>query len=72
MLPTLVLTDGVGAAATPGGTDAPQEPLGSAITWEDDWTEAEGSAFREGFGGDALYRRTGTASPRTAAVPPGG
>jgi hypothetical protein len=40
MLPTLVLTDGVGAAATPGGIDAPSsrrhlEPLGPAITWED-------------------------------------
>jgi sugar (pentulose or hexulose) kinase len=40
MLPTLVLTDGVGAAATPGGTGAPLsggplEPLGPAITWED-------------------------------------
>ena len=61
MLPTLVLTDGVGAAATPGGIDAhsPLEPLGPAITWEDGRAEAEGSAFREGFGGDALYRRTG-------------
>jgi xylulokinase len=64
MLPTLVLTDGVGAAATPGGTGAPSsggplEPLGPAITWEDGRAEAEGSAFREGFGGDALYRRTG-------------
>ena len=64
MLPTLVLTDGVGAAATPGGIDAPSsrrhlEPLGPAITWEDGRAEAEGSAFREGFGGDALYRRTG-------------
>jgi xylulokinase len=64
MLPTLVLTDGVGAAATPGGIDAPSsrrhlEPLGPAITWEDGRAEAEGSALREGFGGDALYRRTG-------------
>ena len=64
MLPTLVLTDGVGAAATPGGIDAHSsrrslEPLGPAITWEDGRAEAEGSAFREGFGGDALYRRTG-------------
>jgi xylulokinase len=64
MLPTLVLTDGAGAAATPGGIGAPSsrgslEPLGPAITWEDGRAEAEGSAFREGFGGDALYRRTG-------------
>jgi sugar (pentulose or hexulose) kinase len=64
MLPTLVLTDGVGAAATPGGIDAPSsrrhlDPLGPAITWEDGRAEAEGSAFRERFGGDALYRRTG-------------
>jgi len=64
MLPTLVLTDGVGAAATPGGIDARSssrslEPLGPAITWEDGRAEAEGSAFREGFGSDALYRRTG-------------
>lgn len=40
MLPTLVLTDGAGAAATPGGIGAsfsrdPLEPLGPAITWED-------------------------------------
>lgn len=45
MLPTLVLTDGVGAAATPGGIDAPSsrrhlEPLGPAITWEDGRAEA--------------------------------
>jgi len=64
MLPTLVLTDGVDAAPTPRGNDAhttsgSQEPLGPAITWEDGRAEAEGSAFREGFGGDALYRRTG-------------
>jgi xylulokinase len=64
MLPTLVLTDGVGAAATPGGIDAPWpgrslEPLGPAITWEDGRAEAAGSAFREGLGGDALYQRTG-------------
>jgi xylulokinase len=64
MLPTLVLTDGVGAAATPGGIDAPSsrrhlEPLGPAITCKDGRAEAEGSAFREGLGGDALYRRTG-------------
>ena len=54
MLPTLVLTDGVGAAATPGGIGAPSprrplEPLGPAITWEDGRAEAEGSAFREGL-----------------------
>jgi xylulokinase len=59
MLPTLVLTDGVGAVATPGGTDAPLEPLCPAITWEDGRAEADGSAFREGIGGDELYRRTG-------------
>jgi sugar (pentulose or hexulose) kinase len=51
MLPTLVLTDGVGAAATPGGIDAPSsrlhlEPLGPAITWEDGRAEAEGSLAR--------------------------
>ena len=33
MLPTPVLTDGVGAAATPGDTDAPLEPVGPAIAW---------------------------------------
>jgi xylulokinase len=64
MLPTLVLTDGAGAVATPGGIGAPSsggylEPVGPAITWEDGRAEAEGSAFRDGFGGDALYRRTG-------------
>ena len=37
MLPTLVLTDGAGAAATPGGIGAPSsrrtlEPLGPAVT----------------------------------------
>jgi len=64
MLPTLVLTDGTGAAATPGGAGAPSsrdpvEPLGPAITWEDGRAETAGTAFREGLGGDALYRRTG-------------
>jgi xylulokinase len=64
MLPTLVLTDDAGAAATPGGIGVPTSrhsfrPLGPAITWEDGRAAAEGSAFREGFGGDALYRRTG-------------
>jgi hypothetical protein len=38
MLPTLVLTDGAGAAATPGGIGAPVarslEPLGPAIAWK--------------------------------------
>ena len=29
MLPTLVLTDGVGAAATPGGIDAPHRHAGA-------------------------------------------
>jgi xylulokinase len=63
MLPTLVLTDGTGAAATPGGAGAPSrhplEPLGPAITWEDGRAEAEGTAFREALGADDLYRRTG-------------
>jgi hypothetical protein len=57
-------TDGTGAAATPGGAGAPSsrhrlEPLGPAITWEDGRAEAAGTAFREGLGGDGLYRRTG-------------
>jgi hypothetical protein len=56
MLPTLVLTDGVGATATPGGTDA---PLAAALPGtgrpgpspgEDGRAETKGSAFREGFG----------------------
>jgi xylulokinase len=64
MLPTLVLTDGTGAAATPGGAGAPWpgqplEPLGPAITWEDGRSEAAGSAYRKRLGGDNLYRRTG-------------
>lgn len=64
MLPTLVLTDGTGAAATPGGAGAPWprlplEPLGPAITWEDGRAEAAGSAYRKMLGGDYLYRRTG-------------
>jgi xylulokinase len=45
MLPTLVLADG--------------PAIGPAITWEDGRAEDHGTAFREGFGGDALYRRTG-------------
>jgi hypothetical protein len=67
MLPTLVLTDCVGAAATPGGTDAPPEPLGPAITWEDGLAEGEGNAFRahsSAIGGSCS--RNGT-SPRWRA-----
>jgi hypothetical protein len=72
MPPALVLTDGVGVAATPGGTDAPLEPVGPAITWEDGRAEAEGSAFREGFGGDALWggwRGSVCKAPQPTAYP---
>jgi xylulokinase len=47
MLPTLVLADRSGA------------PLGPAITWEDGRAEESGTALREGFGAEELYRRTG-------------
>ncbi|WP_281283383.1 xylulokinase [Trebonia kvetii] len=47
MIPTLVLADAAGA------------PVGPAITWEDGRAEEFGTALREGFGPDALYRRTG-------------
>jgi xylulokinase len=57
MLPTLVLTDGVGAAATPGGIDAPLESLGPAITWEDGRAEAEGSALGDRRGDRRRGRR---------------
>ena len=59
MLPTLVLTDGTGAAATPGGAGALHlsqafDAIGPAITWEDGRAEAEGKTFRDGLGGNAL------------------
>jgi len=47
MIPTLVTLDAEG------------RPVGPAITWEDARATAEGDAFREGLGGDDLYRRTG-------------
>jgi xylulokinase len=47
MIPTLALAD----------TDL--NPIGPAITWEDDRAEEEGEVFRSGVGGDDLYRRTG-------------
>jgi sugar (pentulose or hexulose) kinase len=47
MLPTLVLTDASGT------------PLGPAVTWEDGRAEQFGTALRDGFGADELYRRTG-------------
>jgi xylulokinase len=64
MLPTLVLTDDAGAAATPRGIGVSRTwghlpPMGPAITREDSRAEAQGTAFRQDLGGDALYRRTG-------------
>ena len=53
----------------PAASTHPLEPLGPAITWEDGRAEAEGSAFREGFGGDALYRRTGQSVDGRYLVP---
>ena len=47
MIPTLVLADGQG------------EPVGPAITWQDDRAQAEGDALREELGADLVYRRTG-------------
>ena len=47
MIPTLVTEDADG------------EPIGPAITWEDDRAEEEGVAFREDAGAEALYRETG-------------
>ena len=47
MIPTLVLADGAG------------EPLGPAITWEDDRADGEGERFREAAGADAVYASTG-------------
>jgi xylulokinase len=77
MLPTLVLTDGVGAAATPGGIDAPSsrcrlEPFGPAITWEDGRAKAERSVFREAAAGRGRDPRGGSGrlrgtSPRSPA-----
>ncbi len=45
MIPTLVL--------------AASEPLGPAITWEDDRAASQGERFRERTGPDDLYARTG-------------
>ena len=47
MIPTLTLAD------------ADLEPIGPAITWEDERAEDEGDALRSGVGGDEIYRRTG-------------
>jgi sugar (pentulose or hexulose) kinase len=47
MVPTLVLADAEG------------EPIGPAITWQDDRAQAEGDAFRAEHGADPLYARTG-------------
>jgi xylulokinase len=47
MIPTLVTADGSA------------QPVGPAITWEDDRARGEGRAFRDEVGGDALYRATG-------------
>jgi len=47
MLPTLVVTDDAG------------EPVGAAITWEDNRAEAQGTRLRDAVGADGLYARTG-------------
>ena len=47
MIPTLVLTDAGG------------EPVGPAITWEDDRAQMEGDEFRSEHGPDAVYATTG-------------
>jgi xylulokinase len=47
MLPTLVVTDDAG------------EPVGPAITWEDNRAEAQGTRLRVAVGADDLYARTG-------------
>jgi len=47
MIPTLVLADVDG------------EPVGPAITWEDDRAQLEGEEFREEHGADSVYGATG-------------
>ncbi|MGH2595380.1 MAG: xylulokinase [Actinomycetota bacterium] len=47
MIPTLVLAD------------ADLDPIGPAITWEDERAGEEGEAYRAKVGGDEIYRRTG-------------
>ena len=47
MIPTLVATDEDG------------EPLGPAMTWEDNRAEAQGTRLREALGAEDLYARTG-------------
>ena len=47
MIPTLVLADARG------------EPVGPAITWEDDRAQLEGEEFREEHGADSVYEATG-------------
>jgi sugar (pentulose or hexulose) kinase len=47
MIPSLVLEDARG------------EPVGPAITWEDDRAQAEGDAFRAEHGDDLVHARTG-------------
>ncbi len=47
MIPTLALAD------------ADLDPIGPAITWEDERAEEDGEAFRADVGGDDIYRRTG-------------
>jgi sugar (pentulose or hexulose) kinase len=47
MIPTLVLADAGG------------EPVGPAITWEDDRAQLEGEEFREEHGADSVYGTTG-------------
>jgi xylulokinase len=47
MIPTLALAD------------ADLDPIGPAITWEDERAEEDGEVFRAVVGGDDIYRRTG-------------
>lgn len=47
MIPTLVLADAAG------------EPVGPAITWEDDRAQLEGEEFRAEHGADSVYATTG-------------
>jgi hypothetical protein len=74
MLPTLVLTDGVGAAATPGGIDAPSSRRHPRTARPGHHLGGRSGAGRgqrvpRGLGGDALYRVPAHRTAGTRPVP---